>query len=105
MKRYPTAGHYPEGDPPFKIDEERWMKMKPKTLWIIMGITGACVTLWGSVKWDLSATKEAQNAIVLRQDRMERQLYEQNTVLVKMDAKLDYLTDNRRGLRPPPGSP
>ncbi len=101
--------HFSDYDTAVEIDEDRWLRMKTKTIWIVVStavaVTALAVVSWTSVKGDIADTQKTQIQMGARQDSMDRRLTEQAEFLIRMDAKLDYLTGARpsrpaAGLRP-----
>ena len=101
------------------FDENRWLKMKPKVLLWIMGIVGVSVASWAAIKFDVATVRRDVNEQGTQLEHMTIQLqtieresaaareaaitmkYQQDLI----NAKLDYLTGDRRGPRPATGTP
>ncbi len=108
-----------ETDAPFPIDENRWLKIKPKVLFTIIGIVGLAVWSWFTIKSDVNTigkdvsfhgkTLEAmagqleaiQSEARASRETALRSQYQQDLI----NQKLDYLTGDKRGPRPATGSP
>ncbi len=99
---------------PFPIDENRWLKIKPKVLLSFIGLVALAVASWGAIKKDLGDVRrdvteqgKAIEVISTQLSTIERDAktaregairseYQQEVI----NLKLDYLTGDKRGPRP-----
>ena len=101
------------------FDGDRWLKIKPKVLLWLIGIVALGVTSWGAIKFDVVVLRKDLSDQGRAVERMASQLetiqreattareavltmkYQQDLI----NAKLDYLTGDKRGPRPAAGAP
>lgn len=106
-------------DVPFPLDGDRWLKIKPKVLISFLVVTSVAVGSWLTIKFDVNLIRRDVNEQGNALETVSRQLqviesdartareasmrmqYQQDLI----NQKLDYLTGDRRGPRPPTGTP
>jgi lysyl-tRNA synthetase class I len=117
-------------DDAIPLDEERFLKLKPKILLSIIALVGAAVASWGAIKFDLrdvrrdvadhskaldqissqlqviesEARKARETTATIERASREAELKNQYTQEL-INQKLDYLTGDKRGPRPASGPP
>jgi uncharacterized protein YdbL (DUF1318 family) len=112
------------------LDEDRFVKMKPKVLFSIIAAVAIAVASWGAIKFDLRDVRRdvADHSKALEQISGQLQVIEnearaarQATAAIErasreselknqytqdiINQKLDFLTGDKRGPRPATGSP
>ena len=112
------------------LDEDRFVKMKPKVLFSIIAIVAIAVASWGAIKFDLRDVRRdvADHSKSLEQisgqllniesearasrqataalERSSREAELKNQFMQELiSQKLDYLTGDKRGPRPATGAP
>ncbi len=108
--RYMHSRQEQISEPPFKVDGDSWLKMKPHTLISIIAGVVAAVVGWTALKSDSQKHTEGIEMLQSRQAVVEKTLIDQHDTLLLLgqqmtnaDKKLDFLTGARRE-RPPAGS-
>lgn len=104
---------------PFPLDDDRWLKIKPKVLISILVVTAVAVTSWLTIKFDVNLIRRDVSEHGKALDTITHQLqvieadartareavlrnqYQQDLI----NQKLDYLTGDKRGPRPATGTP
>ncbi len=104
---------------PIPIDEDRWLKIKPKVLLALLGVVAMAVGSWLSIKFDVNKIRDdvqghsrtfdsiAQQLQSIESDARaarEAVIRSQNQQEI-INLKLDYLTGDKRGPRPAPTPP
>lgn len=103
---------------PFPLDENRWLKIKPKVLASFLVVTSIAVGSWLTIKFDVNLIRRdvtdhtrsleiisAQLQSIESEARTAREAamrgqYQQDLI----NQKLDFLTGDKRGPRPATGS-
>ncbi len=103
-------------NPPFPLDEDRWLKIKPKVLISILAAVAVAVGSWLTIKFDVVTLRkevvdhghtlenisvQLQTIEIDARAAREAVIRSQNQQEI-INLKLDYLTGDKRGPRPAP---
>lgn len=87
------------------VSDETNLRVSIKTLCAIGMIISAAVWAWASIKGEVSGHTKKLEEVSAQFGIIESKVSEHEKLLIRMDSKLDYLTGNRHGDRPPTSSP
>lgn len=95
----------PEGEEPIAVTDDRKLNMTVRTLLAIVGGVAVSAAAYANLQGQLSSLKESSALAAARTSAIEGQQRIEHDVILRLDAKIDFLVGGRKGNPPPAGQP
>lgn len=86
------------------LGEETNLRVSLKTVIAVLGAFGLAVYAWANIKGDVSDHSKQLTVLSSQAAAIETKVTEHERILIRMDAKMDFLVGGRRGPQPASGT-